>query len=97
MKPFTRMLVASGLLTFTTGASCLTQKNAKSVLDIAQMACVLFHDDIEDVKVLATLCNVAEGDYPEVNKILLARKSAAAQKAAAQKGKPSPSSSGSAP
>lgn len=70
-----------GLL--TTGSTCNGRQVAKTVLDVAEMSCVLFHDEVEDEKTLATICGIAEELIPDIRKIVFARKSATAKKAAA--------------
>lgn len=65
------------------GATCNRQQVAHTVLDVAQTACVLLHDQIEDEAVLAKTCDVAEALIPELRKLVLARKDASAKKAAA--------------
>lgn len=70
-----------GLL--STASTCNGRQVAKTVLDVAEMSCLLFHDDIEDEKTLAKICGIAEELIPDVRKIVFARKSAYAKKAAA--------------
>jgi len=76
----TLALVSFGCL----GANCNGRQVAKTVLDVAELSCVLFHDEIEDEKTLAKACGIAEDLIPEVRKIVFARKSAASKKAAAK-------------
>lgn len=66
------------------GAHCNGTQVAKTVLDAVELSCVLFHDDIEEDAKLAKVCGIAEELLPEVRKVVFARKSAAAKKAAAQ-------------
>ena len=65
------------------GAKCVTAQNARSVLDVAEMACILFHEDIADDAALAHACNISDALIPELRKILSARKAAAAKKMSA--------------
>lgn len=59
-----------------------TPKNVKTTLDVANAACVLFHDEVEDVKILGELCGISEDFWPEVRDLVAARKQAASRKAA---------------
>lgn len=91
LRHFALVLLVSGA---SLGATCNGRQVAKTVLDVAEMSCLLFHDDIEDEKTLAKMCDIAEDLIPEVRKIVFARKSAMVKKAAA-KGTASPGASSS--
>jgi len=70
----------------------------KTVLDVAEAACVLVHDNVEDAHWLAKTCNIADDYLPEIEKLVSARKVAAAKKAAmAASASASSSTSSSAP
>lgn len=58
-----------------------TTKVIKSVLDVAQIACVLVHDWSDDDSWIAKQCDIADDYLPEVRKLVAARKRAAAMKA----------------
>lgn len=70
------MLLAS----MTVGATC-NRSVVRTVLDVSEAACILFHDEIEDEAKLASVCNVAEALIPEVRKLVYARKTARFMKA----------------
>lgn len=91
-KPLT-VLFAMSLGLLTTASTCNGRQVAKTVLDVAEMSCVLFHDEVEDEKVLATLCGIAEELIPDIRKVVFARKSAVARKAAAASASASAASS----
>lgn len=69
----------------------------KTVLDVAEAACVLVHDNVEDAHWLAKTCNIADDYLPEIEKLVSARKAAAAKKAAMATSASASSTSGSAP
>ena len=50
---------------------------------VAEMACILVHEDIADDTTLAHVCNISDALVPELRKILSARKAAAAKKMSA--------------
>ena len=79
MKP-RQMIAACVFAILGLGAMC--RPTARTVLDVAEAACILFHDDIEDEVALARACGIGEALLPELRMILSARKSAKAQKAA---------------
>jgi hypothetical protein len=54
----------------------------KTVLDVAEAACVLVHDNVDDAHWIAKACNIADDYLPEIEKLVSARKVAAARKAA---------------
>ncbi len=83
-----KLLPIALLAFFCTGATCW-KPIARTVLDFAELACILEQDDIQDEKALAIACNVSEDLLPEVRKVLAAKRAAAARKAA----KPSASAS----
>lgn len=91
-----RMLATLAIAAAGFGATCNRQQVAYTVLDVAQTACVLLHDQIEDEATLAKTCEVAETLIPELRKLVLARKSAASKKAGASPGATCPSASASA-
>lgn len=72
------------------GATCW-KPIARTVLDFAEYECLFLHPDLADEKALAIACNIGEDLIPEVRKILMARKAAAAKMAASA---PSASASG---
>lgn len=54
----------------------------KSVLDVAQVACVLVDDHLEDEHALSKACDIADDYIPEVRTLIQAKKQAAARKLA---------------
>lgn len=77
-------LLLLALPLMTTGATCRAVEVAKTVLDVAELSCVLFHEEIEDDTTLAKTCGIAQELIPEVRKVIFARKQAMAKKAAAK-------------
>lgn len=75
-------VLAALLLSPIAACSLFTPHNVRGVLDAAHAACVLFHDDVDDVVVLGNVCGISEDYWPEVRKLVSARKQAAARKAA---------------
>lgn len=76
------------LFVLCTGATCW-KPIARTVLDVAELACIL-ESDSSDERAIAVACNVAEDLIPEVRRLLQAKKAAAqskAAKAAASSGK----------
>ncbi len=51
------------------GCSLFTSQNAKTVLDIAQVACIIAHAESQDATV-AQVCNVADTLIPDLQRIL---------------------------
>ncbi len=60
------MLVAAVALP---GCSLFTSQNAKTVLDVAQVACIIAHAESQDATV-AQICGVADNLIPDLQKIL---------------------------
>lgn len=81
-----KLFLLAPLFLFCTGATCW-KPVARGALDLVEYTCLFEHDDIQDEKVLATLCNISDDLIPEVRKVLAAKKAAADKKAAAHKGK----------
>ena len=81
-KPAT-VLVALFLGIMCTGSTCTGRQVANTALDVAEMSCLFFHDDIEDEATLAKICQISEALIPEVRKIIFARKDAMKMKAKA--------------
>lgn len=84
------------VLPLAIGCALFTPSNVRGALDVAHAACVLFHDDVDDVAVIGKLCEIHEEEWPEVRKLVSARKQAAARKAAMaapSSSTPSPSAS----
>lgn len=69
------------------GASCqkpTPKEIATHTLDVAQIACVLVHEFLEDESAVARACDIATDYIPDIRKLLQASKQAKAIKAAAQ-------------
>lgn len=94
MKQHQIVLIA-GLSLMSAGATCTGRQIAKTVLDVAEMSCVLYHEDVEEEGKLAQICGIAEDLIPEIRKIVFARKSAAKMKADKPLAAPSTSTSAS--
>ncbi len=82
-----RIIVAIVTMFLITTSGCSWFSNPdntkviKSVLDIAQIACVLVHDWSDDESWISKQCDIADDYLPEVRKLVAARKKAAAMKA----------------
>lgn len=75
-------VIAAAFFSSFVGATCNGKQVARNALDVAEMSCVLFHEDIQDEAALARACDIAEALIPELRKLLAAKKSAAQKKAA---------------
>ena len=77
------LAVASVLVLFAQACIGSQQRMiAKSVLDVAQTACVLVDDHTDDEHALARACDIAEEYIPDVRILMQAKKQAVARKAA---------------
>lgn len=74
--------------TLVAPAACIrpNPQTVASILSAAEIACILFHDDVEDSKVLSELCGITIDHADDIVRIVSARKSAKAQ--AEKAGKP---------
>lgn len=90
-----KIVLTTAALFIINGAACalFTPKNIKTVLDIAQMTCIIANEYRNTPVEVAHACHVAEELIPEVDKMLQAHKAAAKMKASAS---PSASTSASA-
>lgn len=95
-KSLAGVLVAPILLASTSYA-CIRPAHIVGALDAVQIACVLVSDMVEDEHKLAQICGVAEEMLPEIRKVVLARKTAAAHKATVASNAPSASAASTAP
>lgn len=61
--------------------ACIKPSHVASALEVAQVACILTHEQVDDESVLAKACDISDALVPEIRKILFARKAAAKEKA----------------
>lgn len=83
-----KYLLSVAAIYATLSAGCIKTTPArvvKSVLDVAQVACILVNDHLDDANQLAKICDVADEYIDDVRQLVAARKKAAAMKAAAAK------------
>lgn len=79
----TLTIVTTLSLPLVVGAcSLFTKQNAKTVLNVVEMACVIADEFSKTPREIANACHIADDLIPEVDKLLEARK-AAAKKASA--------------
>lgn len=76
-------VIFAPLFLATVSYACIKPVYVTGALDAVQIACILVSDIVEDDHVLAQMCGVSEELLPEIRKIVLARKTAAAHKASA--------------
>lgn len=85
MKPSRSFLgiFALPLTLATVSYACIKPSHVVTALDAVQIACILVSETVDDEATLAKVCGVSEELIPEVRKVVLARKTAAAHKASA--------------
>lgn len=79
--PFVIVALVAFASVFAPACSLFTSKNAKTVLDIAQLTCAIAHAESSDATV-AQICGVADALIPDLEKFLSAHR---AKVAAARK------------
>lgn len=81
-----KFITAAFLLPAAMSTACLSptpRSIIKTGLDIAQIACVIVHDNVDDTHVLAKMCDISEDYLDVIRDLVLGRNQAKAMKAAA--------------
>lgn len=71
------------LVAAMTSYACIKPSHVAGALEVAEVTCILLHDQVDDESALARACGISDALIPEIRKILFARKAAAKERAKA--------------
>lgn len=81
VKKVTSILLLVGFASTTTACGLLTKQNLRSVLDVAQIACIIAHQDLPDSTV-ANVCDLGDPMFEPMRQVLASSRLSSAKAAA---------------